>query len=137
MKRSGYWIGKRCGPVSPRDESRLAFSMGIGVIWDWTGVQLLAKSGGQESYKDRQVGKFTLQRGLSRLLGMLVIQAVLSQYEAIQHGLPPQIAALLQNWGRLKVLWIDLKTNCVDKSTQHLYTDKQKKKSKVQCSGRG
>jgi len=26
--------------------------------------------------------------------------------------------------------------NCVDKSTQHLYNDKQKKKSKMHCSGR-
>ena len=65
----------------------------------WEEVQVLAKLGGWEPHKDRHPGKITLQRGLSRLLDMLVAQAVLSQYETTHHGLPPQIAAFLHNWG--------------------------------------
>ena len=75
------------------------FLYGLGVSWDWAEVQLLAKLGGWEPHKDRHPGKITLQRGLSRLLDMLVTQAVLSQYETTHHGLPPQIAAFLHNWG--------------------------------------
>ena len=75
------------------------FLYGLGVSWDWAEVQLLAKLGGWEPHKDRHPGKLTLQRGLSRLLDMLVTQAVLSQYEATHQGLPPQIAAFLHNWG--------------------------------------
>ncbi len=71
----------------------------LGVSWDWTEVQLLAKLGGWEPHKDRKPGKMMLQRGLSRLLDMLVTQAVLSQYEITHHRLPPQIAAFLHNWG--------------------------------------
>ena len=74
------------------------FLYGLGVSWDWAEVQLLAKLGGWEPHKDRQPGKIILQRGLSRLLDMLVTQAVLSQYETTHHGLPPQIAAFLSNW---------------------------------------
>jgi Transposase DDE domain len=75
------------------------FLYGLGVSWEWAEVQLLAKLGGWEPHKDRQPGKITLQRGLSRLLDMLVTQAVLSRYETTHHGLPPQIAAFLHNWG--------------------------------------
>lgn len=75
------------------------FLYDLGVSWEWAEVQLLAKLGGWEPHKDRQPGKITLQRGLSRLLDMLVTQAVLSQYETTHHGLPPQIAAFLHNWG--------------------------------------
>lgn len=75
------------------------FLYDLGVGWDWAEVQLLAKLGGWEPHKARQPGKITLQRGLSRLLDMLVTQAVLSQYESSHHGLPPQIAAFLQHWG--------------------------------------
>lgn len=75
------------------------FLYDLGVSWDWAEVQLLAKLGGWEPHKDRQPGKITLQRGLSRLLDMLVTQAVLSQYETTHHGLPPQITAFLRNWG--------------------------------------
>lgn len=75
------------------------FLYGLGVSWEWAEVQLLAKLGGWELHKDRHPGKITLQRGLSRLLDMLVTQAVLSQYETTHHGLPPQIAAFLDNWG--------------------------------------
>jgi len=71
----------------------------LGVSWDWAEVQLLAKLGGWEPHKDRKPGKMTLQRGLSRLLDMLVTQAVLSQYETSHQGLPPQIATFLHNWG--------------------------------------
>ena len=75
------------------------FLYDLGVSWDWAEVQLLAKLGGWEPHKDRHPGKITLQRGLSRLLDMLVTQAVLSQYQTTHHGLPPQIAAFLDNWG--------------------------------------
>src|SRR5712692_3682232 len=75
------------------------FLYGLGVSWDWAEVQLLAKLGSWEPHKDRHPGKITLQRGLSRLLDMLVTQAVLSQYETTHRGLPPQIAAFLHNWG--------------------------------------
>jgi hypothetical protein len=75
------------------------FLYGLGVSWDWAEVQLLAKLGGWEPHKDRHPGKLTLQRGLSRLLDMLITQAVLSQYETTHHGLPPQIEAFLRNWG--------------------------------------
>jgi hypothetical protein len=75
------------------------FLYGLGVSWDWAEVQLLAKLGGWEPHKDRHPGKIILQRGLSRLLDLLVTQAVLSQYETTHHGLPPQIAAFLHNWG--------------------------------------
>ena len=75
------------------------FLYGLGVSWDWAEVQLLAKLEGWEPHKDRHPGKITLQRGLSRLLDMLVTQAVLSQYETAHDGLPPQIAAFLRNWG--------------------------------------
>jgi hypothetical protein len=75
------------------------FLHGLGVSWDWAEVQLLAKLGGWEPHKDRHPGKLTLQRGLSRLLDMLVTQAMLAQYETTHHGLPPQIAAFLHNWG--------------------------------------
>jgi Transposase DDE domain len=75
------------------------FLYDLGVSWDWAEVQLLAKLGGWEPHKDRKPGKITLQRGLSRLLDMLVTQAVLSQYETTHHGLPPKIAAFLHNWG--------------------------------------
>ncbi len=73
--------------------------MGSAEARNWAEVQLLAKLGGWEPHKDRHPGKLTLQRGLSRLLDMLVTQAVLSQYETTHHGLPPQIAAFLHNWG--------------------------------------
>lgn len=33
------------------------------------------------------------------LLDLLVTQAVLSQYRTLHHGLSPQIAAFLRNWG--------------------------------------
>jgi hypothetical protein len=75
------------------------FLYDLGVSWDWAEVQLLAKLGGWEPHKGRKPGKITLQRGLSRLLDMLVTQAVLSQYETTHHGLPPKIAAFLRNWG--------------------------------------
>ena len=75
------------------------FLYDLGVSWDWAEVQLLAKLGGWEPHKDRKPGKITLQRGLSRLLDMLVTQALLSQYEATHCGLPPQIEAFLRNWG--------------------------------------
>jgi hypothetical protein len=75
------------------------FLYGLGVSWDWAEVQLLAKLGGWEPHKERHPGKLTLQRGLSRLLDMLVTQAVLSQYETTHHGLPPQIVAFLHNCG--------------------------------------
>lgn len=75
------------------------FLYDLGVSWDWAEVQLLAKLGGWEPHKNRKPGKITLQRGLSRLLDMLVTQAVLSQYETTHHGLPPQITAFLRNWG--------------------------------------
>jgi hypothetical protein len=58
-------------------------------------VQLLAKLGGREPIKYRLPGKITLQRGLGRLLEMLVTQAILSGYATEHLALPPRMAALL------------------------------------------
>jgi Transposase DDE domain len=75
------------------------FLYGLSFSWDWAEVQLLSKLGGWEPHTDRQPGKITLQRGLSRLLDMLVTQAILAEYETIHHSLPPQIEAFLPKWG--------------------------------------
>jgi hypothetical protein len=77
--------------------ARFLYERGVG--WDWAEIQLLAKLGGWEPHKDRKPGKITVPRGLSRLLDRLLTQAVLTSYEATHHGLPPQIAAFLGNWG--------------------------------------
>jgi hypothetical protein len=61
-------------------------------------VQLLAKLGGWEPHKGRTPGKITLQRGLARLLEMLVTQTMLADYATAYQGLPPKIAALLHGW---------------------------------------
>ena len=61
----------------------------MGVTFQWAEVQLLAKLGGWEPHKDRQPGKITLMRGLSRLVEMLATQAMLSRYASEHEGLPP------------------------------------------------
>jgi hypothetical protein len=73
------------------------FLFDLGISFEWAEVQLLARLGGWEPHKDRLPGKITLQRGLSRLLEMLVTEAMLSNYAAHQE-LPPRIAALLHGW---------------------------------------
>ena len=74
------------------------FLFDMGVTFEWTEVQLLAKLGGWEPHKGRFPGKITLQRGLGRLFEMLTTQAILSGYSTHHHGLPPNIAALLHGW---------------------------------------
>ena len=49
-----------------------------GVTFQWAEVQLLAKLGGWEPHKDRKPGKIILISGLSRLVEMLVTQAILN-----------------------------------------------------------
>jgi hypothetical protein len=49
------------------------------VTFQWAEVQLRAKLGGWELHKDRKPGKITLMRGLSRLVEMLVAQAILNR----------------------------------------------------------
>lgn len=70
----------------------------MGVTFQWAEVQLLAKLGGWEPHKDRQPGKITLMRGLSRLVEMLATQAMLSRYASEHQGLPPNLTAFLQGW---------------------------------------
>lgn len=48
-----------------------------------------------ESHKDRQPGKITLMRGLSRLLERLATQAMPADYVSQHQGPPPKIMALL------------------------------------------
>ena len=76
-----------------------AFLYELGVTWDWTEIQMLARLGGYVPHKDRRPGKITLCRGLQRLYESMATLAFLRQYAA-QHGdLPPRIAGLIQ--GRL------------------------------------
>jgi hypothetical protein len=70
----------------------------MGVTFQWAEVQLLAKLGAWEPHKDRKPGKITLMRGLSRLVEMLVTQAILSRYASEHQGLPPNITAFLRGW---------------------------------------
>jgi Transposase DDE domain len=74
------------------------FLFDLGVTFEWVEVQLLAKLGGWEPHKGRTPGKITLQRGLARLLEMLVTQTMLAAYATEYQGLPPKIAALLHGW---------------------------------------
>jgi len=85
------------------------FLYGLCISKKWAQVQLLAKLGGWEPYKGRQPGKFTLQLGLSRLLGILVTQALLTAYETTYYGLPPQIAAFIHHRGPPHQFWVDLR----------------------------
>src|SRR5579863_2851812 len=70
----------------------------MGITFEWEEVLLIAKLGGWEPHKDRKPGKITLMRGLSRLVEMLVTQAILSRYASEHQGLPPHITAFLQGW---------------------------------------
>ena len=81
--------------LSPEEQARLEYEMGV--TFSWEEAQLLAKLGGWEPHKDRLLGKIVLLRGLSRLLAMLSMQAILAR-SASEHGdLTSNLAAFLHN----------------------------------------
>jgi hypothetical protein len=85
----------------------------MAVTFQWAQVQLLAKLGGWQPHKDRQPGKITLMRGLSRLVDMLATQAMRSRYASEHQGLPPNITAFLQGWSPPSELCVDVRLNSV------------------------
>ena len=100
-------VGWESGQVADRGGLRTLLALAwvaagflyeLGVSLEWEGVRLLARLGGWEERADRPPGKLVLQRGLARLLDMLVTEGQLRAYLGEHGALPPQIAALLGGW---------------------------------------